>query len=93
MGKRKPLITDYTPGPDPERSDEKDAARYRKLRRVIEGALSGGLEVDDEKLCYEEPESGKRVRVYAYPDTPIGFYEWFGDDLDSAVDALPEGEA
>lgn len=69
-----------------------DAERYRGLRDLLSGAVGAGIEVNDTRLVYEEPAPGKVVRLYWYPDTPIGFYETHGDDLDTAVDAALQAE-
>jgi hypothetical protein len=79
---------------------KRDAERYRWLRDTLHKAVGSGIEVNYLRLCYEEPEPGKEVRIYWYPDTPIGFYESHGETLDAAIDAampaaskvgLPEG--
>lgn len=68
----------------------KDAARYRWLRDTFSKAVGGGIEVNDAKLVYEEPEPGRAVRLYWYPHTPVGFNESAADTLDEAVDgAMP----
>ena len=72
--------------------EKKDAERYRWLRRTLENSVGGGVEVNDQKLVYEQPEEGEAVRVYWYPDTPIGFYESKSDTLDEAVDAAMTSE-
>jgi hypothetical protein len=72
-------------------SDEADARRYRWLRDTLQNAVGGGVEVNDERLVYREPEPGKEVRVYWYPDTPVGFNEAHGSTLDDAVDRAMDG--
>lgn len=72
-----------------------DAERYRWLRDTLHSAVGGGIEVNDLRLVYEEPEPGEEVRVYWYPVTPVGFNEAHGKTLDDAVDAAikqAEGE-
>jgi hypothetical protein len=64
-----------------------DAARYRWMREVFTRSVGAGIEVNDDRLVYEQPEPGKAVRVYWYPNTPVGFDEAFGDSLDEAIDA------
>ena len=64
-----------------------DAERYRWLRDTLHSAVGGGVTVNDERLVYEKPEPGEEVRVYWYPDTPIGFFECKAAMLDEAVDA------
>lgn len=63
-----------------------DAERYRWLRTVLLGSVGGGVEVNDQRLVYEEPEPGEAVRVFWYPVTPVGFYESKADTLDEAID-------
>jgi len=64
-----------------------DAGRYRWLRDTVATSVACGFEANDEKLVYEDPLPGTEVRIYWYPDTPIGFYESRGSNLDEAVDA------
>ena len=70
-----------------------DAERYRWLRDTLHKAVGGGVEVNDARLVYEVPEPGESVRVYWYPDTPVGFYESEADTLDAAIDAALVGKA
>ena len=70
----------------------KDAARYRWLRKMSARSLACGIEINDPKLYYEEPEPGKEVRLYWYPYTPIGFNEAAGSTLDEAVDEAMAAE-
>ena len=65
----------------------KDTERYRWLRDVMSKSIGGGVEVNDAALMYETREPGEEVRVYWYPDTPIGFYDSKGSTLDQAIDA------
>lgn len=74
------------------RSVRRDARRYCFLRDTVQGAVSGGVEVNDAQLYYEKPKPGKAVRLYWYPDTPIGFYEAHGATLDEAIDKAMRGE-
>jgi hypothetical protein len=69
-----------------------DAKRYRWLRDTLHSAVGGGVTVNDERLVYQTPEPGEEVRVYWYPDTPVGFYESKAATLDEAVDSA-RGEA
>ena len=69
-----------------------DAKRYRWLRDTLHSAVGGGVTVNDERLVYQTPEPGDEVRVYWYPDTPVGFYESKAATLDEAVDSA-RGEA
>lgn len=72
----------------PATSEERrDAARYRWLRATLERSVGGGVEVNDERLVYQQPEPGEEVRVFWYPDTPVGFYQCHGATLDAAIDA------
>jgi hypothetical protein len=64
-----------------------DAKRYRWLRETLHSAVGGGVEVNDQRLVYEEPEPNEEVRVYWYPSTPVGFYESKAMTLDRAIDA------
>ena len=64
-----------------------DAERYRWLRETLHKAVGSGVEVNDRRLVYEEVEPGEAVRIYWYPDTPVGFYESKADTLDDAIDA------
>ncbi len=85
-GAHYPQVSAYT-HPQPSPSDARDAERYRWLRDTLQGAVGGGVEVNDQKLVYEEPEPGEQVRVFWYPVTPVGFYESKGETLDAAIDA------
>ncbi len=70
-----------------------DAERYQWLRDVMGKSIGGGVEVNDAALVYETSEPGEEVRVYWYPDTPIGFYDSKGSTLDEAIDAaMAQGE-
>lgn len=69
-----------------------DAKRYRWLRDTLHSAVGGGVTVNDERLVYQTPDPGEEVRVYWYPDTPVGFYESKAATLDEAVDSA-RGEA
>ncbi|WP_244255692.1 hypothetical protein [Burkholderia vietnamiensis] len=69
-------------------ADRRDAERYRIIRDTLSKAVGGGVAVNDERLYYQESAPGEEVRIFWYPDTPIGFYEVHGADLDSAADAL-----
>lgn len=73
-------------------SAEMDAARYRWLRDTLSAAVGGGVEINDARLIYETPEPGKAVRVYFYPNTPVGFNDAYGDTLDEAIDRAMRGE-
>jgi hypothetical protein len=73
--------------------EQKDAARYRFLRDLLHKSVGAGVEVNDERLVYEEPKPGEEVRLYWYPDTPVGFYESKAATLDEAIDAAMRGEA
>ena len=73
-----------------DKGSTKDAARYRWLHDTFSKAVGGGIEVNDARLVYEEPEPGRAVRLYWYPHTPVGFNESAADTLDEAVDgAMP----
>lgn len=63
-----------------------DAKRYRWLREILHGSVGGGVEVNDQALVYEKPEPGEEVRVYWYPNTPVGFCESHGETLDAVID-------
>lgn len=67
--------------------DARDAARYRWLRNTLTNSVGGGVEVNDDALVYQKSEPGEEVRVYWYPDTPVGFYEVHGSTIDAAIDA------
>ncbi len=70
-----------------------DAERYWWLRDVMSKSIGGGVEVNDAALVYETSEPGEEVRVYWYPNTPIGFYDSKGSTLDEAIDkAMSQGE-
>lgn len=71
---------------------ELDAKRYRWLRDTMTIAVGGGVEVNDQKLVYEEVPAGEAVRLYWYPDTPVGFHEVKADTLDAAIDAAMEAK-
>lgn len=65
-----------------------DAERYQWLRDTLHGAKAGGgLTVNDELQVYEAPIPGEEVRIYWYPDTPVGHYEQLASTLDAAIDA------
>lgn len=63
--------------------------RYAALCKLME-SVGAGIEIKDQALVYEPVEAGKEIRIYWYPDTPIGFYEVFGSTLDEACDKLIE---
>ncbi|MDN7490521.1 hypothetical protein QZM35_22680 [Burkholderia sp. AU45274] len=69
-------------------ADRRDAERWRVIRNTLSKAVGAGIEVNDERLVYQEPVPGEEVRIFWYPHTPVGFYEVHGADLDSAADAL-----
>ncbi|HEP6426948.1 TPA: hypothetical protein VDB83_001219 [Burkholderia cenocepacia] len=69
-------------------ADRRDAERYRIIRDTLSKAVGGGVEMNDERLVYQEPVPGEEVRIFWYPYTPVGFSEVHGADLDSAADAL-----
>lgn len=71
---------------------QRDSARYQWLKNVLHKALGGGIEVNDERLVYEEPVPGEEVRIYWYPDTPIGFHEIKASTLDEAIDEAIRAE-
>jgi hypothetical protein len=68
--------------------DTQDAGKWRLMRETLTQGIAGGVEVNDAKLFYEQPTQGEEVRIYWYPDTPIGFYEVKARTLDDAVDAI-----
>lgn len=70
---------------------EKDALRYRWLRDTMQSSVGGGIEVNDAKLVYEEAPAGEEVRVYWYPNTPVGFNQVLAATLDAAIDAARKG--
>ena len=72
--------------------DAEDLRRFRWLARTLEGAVGGGVEVNDERLVYERPEPGKEVRVYWYPNTPVGFNDAHGSTLREAIDDAMAGD-
>lgn len=70
---------------------ERDALRYRWLRDTFHKAVGAGVEVNERKLVYEESVPGEEVRVYWYPNTPVGFHQILAATLDEAIDeALKE---
>ena len=69
----------------------KDAARYRFLRSLSARSLSCCIWINEEKLCYEDPEPGKEVRLQWYPYTPVGFYLAEAETLDAAIDEAMRG--
>lgn len=73
-------------------ADALDAARYRWLRNTLTNSVGGGVEVNDDALVYQKSEPGEEVRVYWYPDTPVGFYEVHGSTIDAAIDAAMSKE-
>lgn len=76
---------------DTEEANRRDAERYRWLRDTLHGAVGGGVEVNDARLVYEEPEPGEAVRVYWYPHTPVGFNHVIACTLDEAIDEAMKG--
>jgi chromosome segregation ATPase len=70
----------------------KDAERYRWLRDTLHASVGGGVEVNDRRLVYEDPEPGEAVRVFWYPNTPVGFNQSTADTLDKAIDAAREAQ-
>ncbi|CAB5083492.1 hypothetical protein IST4116A_01245 [Burkholderia cenocepacia] len=69
-------------------ADKVDADRWRAVRDTLSGAVGAGIEVNDERLVYQDPVPGEEVRIFWYPYTPIGFTEIHGTTLDEAADAL-----
>ncbi len=66
----------------------KDAARYRWLCSALHSAKAGGgLEINAAFQLYEQPVSGEEVRIYWYPNTPVGFIDIRAETLDEAIDA------
>lgn len=73
-------------------SDEQDAKRYQWLRNTLRTSVGAGVEVNDAALMYEPVVPGEEVRVYWYPNTPVGFNQVLGATLDEAIDAaMSEG--
>ena len=70
----------------------KDAERYRWLRSLSARSLSCGIEINEERLCYEDPAHGKEVRLQWYPYTPVGFYCVEAETLDAAIDEAMRGQ-
>lgn len=63
---------------------------WELFTRVVELSVSGGIDINDAALYYEEnPEAG-RVRIYWYPDTPIGSYEVTDDTVSGALAKLEQ---
>jgi hypothetical protein len=73
-------------------STSKDAERYAAIRKLLTEAVGAGIEANDPRLYYEQPEPGEEFRLYWYPDTPIGSYEIKGSTLDEVADAAIEAE-
>lgn len=69
-------------------ADKRDAERWRAVRDTLSGAVGAGIEVNDERLIYQEPVPGEEVRIFWYPHTPVGFCEVHGSTLDGAADEL-----
>lgn len=65
-----------------------DALRWRRLVRLFDESVGGGLRVNDAALVYEKSEPGKRVELYWYPNTPIGSNTVEGDTLAEVVDRI-----
>jgi hypothetical protein len=72
-------------------SVREDAARLHWLSSTLESAVGGGVEVNDDRLVYLEPEKGKEVRVFWYPETPVGFTQFFGSTIREAIDRARTG--
>ena len=72
-------------------SVREDAARLDWLSSTLESAVGGGVEVNDDRLVYLEPEKGKEVRVFWYPETPVGFTQFFGSTIREAIDRARTG--
>jgi len=70
----------------------KDAERYNWLKNRLHTAVGGGVTVNDEALMYEEPNEKGIVRLYWYPNTPVGFTEVTGNTLDEVVDEAMASE-
>ena len=56
--------------------------------RKLEQAVGAGVEINGEELMYQESLQGEQVRVFFYPDTPIGFYDVKATTLDEAIEEL-----
>ncbi|WP_333998240.1 hypothetical protein [Burkholderia orbicola] len=69
-------------------ADKRDAERWRAVRATLSGAVGAGIEMNDERLVYQEPVPGEEVRIFWYPHTPVGFCEVHGSTLDGAADEL-----
>lgn len=72
----------------------KDARRYQWLRDKLQNAKAGGaVEVNQELQYYEQPTPGEQVRIYWYPNNPVGHHRSVGVTLDDAIDkAMAEDE-
>lgn len=55
------------------------------LANIFTKSVGGGIEIHYEELAYLESPSGKQVRIYWYPNTPIGFNEVFGRTVEEAI--------
>lgn len=64
----------------------------RWLRDTLHGAVGGGIEVNDDRLVYQEAEPGEEVRVFWYPVTPVGFYDSKASTLDEAIDRARDAQ-
>ena len=73
--------------PSIDSATEKDAARYRAIRTLMESAKgSASIEVNQYLAYYDTCEPGEEVKLQWYPDTPIGFYTIEASTFDAMAD-------
>ena len=56
--------------------------------RVMDLSVGGGIDINDNPLCYEDNEPEGRVRIYWYPDSPVSFFEVRADTISEAMSKL-----
>lgn len=66
----------------------RDAARYRALRALCEGAVGAIISANDHRLNYENaPEGDGAFNIHWYPNTPVGYNVVGGATFDEMADA------
>lgn len=59
---------------------------WRWLSYIFNTSVGSGVEVNDDALVYQQCDPGKRVRIYWYPNSPVGFNEVFGASFEEALE-------
>lgn len=62
---------------------------YQSAKQALEELRANDEEIADD-VCTKIIETDTLISLVCYPDTPIGFYQVFHFDLDSALDEALE---